>query len=101
MTPKCGRPSLYGLRSGHKELRKRNVVGQNRMVMLCCLSAQAGVVSRVVFSTAVMLGMACWPAAAAPGAELRPATNAAYDRYVALTDQRNNHELQTGQNLLW
>jgi hypothetical protein len=40
-------------------------------------------------------------AAPKPGVELRPATNAAFDRYVALTDQRNNDELQTGKNLLW
>jgi hypothetical protein len=38
---------------------------------------------------------------AAPGVELRPATNAAFDRYVALTDQRNNQELRSGQHLLW
>ena len=39
------------------------------------------------------------PAVAAPGVELRPATNAAFDRYVALTDQRNNKELKTGQHI--
>jgi hypothetical protein len=40
-------------------------------------------------------------AAPKPGVELRPATNAAFDQYVALTDQRNNNELQAGKNLLW
>jgi len=41
------------------------------------------------------------PIFAAPDVELRPATNAAFDRYVALTDQRNTHELQAGDQLLW
>jgi hypothetical protein len=41
------------------------------------------------------------PVPGAPAVELRPATNAAYDRYVALTDERNNQELKTGQHLLW
>ncbi len=32
---------------------------------------------------------------------LRPATNAAFDRYVRLTDQRNDQELKSGKHLLW
>jgi hypothetical protein len=58
-------------------------------------------VARVIFGAVLALVMACLPVEGAPGVELRPATNAAYDRYVALTDQRNNRELQTGQHLLW
>jgi hypothetical protein len=85
-----------------KWLRKRNGVGQNRMmVMNGAFRADVGYAARVIFSVAAMLAMACLPAVAAPGVELRPATNAAFDRYVALTDQRCNHELQTGQHLLW
>lgn len=84
-----------------KGLRKRNGVGQNRMMMRCSVGAQVGLVGRVVFSAALAFLMACLPLEAAPGVELRPATNAAYDRYVALTDQRNNQELQSGRHLLW
>ncbi len=71
------------------------------MVMHRAFRAEVGVVARVIFSAGLALVMACSPTAAAPGVELRPATNAAYDRYVALTEQRNSHELQTGQHLLW
>ena len=60
-----------------------------------------GPATRVIFGVALALVMACFPLLAAPGVELRPATNAAFDRYVALTEQRNQHELQTGQHLLW
>jgi hypothetical protein len=48
-----------------------------------------------------MLVLICLPTLAAPGVELRPATNAAFDRYVTLTDQRNTRELQSGKDLLW
>ena len=72
------------------------------MVMMHrALGADVGLATRVVFRVAVMLAMACLPVVAAPGVELRPATNAAYDRYVSLTDKRNTHELQTGEHLLW
>jgi hypothetical protein len=57
--------------------------------------------TRVILGVALALVIACFPLLAAPGVELRPATNAAFDRYVALTEQRNQHELQTGQHLLW
>ncbi len=63
--------------------------------------ADGGIGTRVLLSVALALAMACLPVVAAPGAELRTATNAAYDRYVSLTDQRNSHELQSGQHLLW
>jgi hypothetical protein len=86
---------------GDKGLRKRNGVGQNRMVMRRSFSGNAGFAARVVFRAAVAFVVACLPVVAAPGVELRPATNAAFDRYVALTEQRNQHELQTGQHLLW
>jgi hypothetical protein len=36
-----------------------------------------------------------------PGVELRPATNAAFDRYVRMTEQRNELELKSGKDLLW
>jgi hypothetical protein len=84
-----------------KGLRKRNGVGQNRMVMHRSPGIQVGDVWHVIFSAVLALVMACLPLEAAPRVELRPATNAAYDRYVALTDQRNNGELKTGQHLLW
>jgi hypothetical protein len=84
-----------------KGLRKRNGVGQNRMVMHRSPGIQVADVWHVIFSAVLALVMACLPLEAAPRVELRPATNAAYDRYVALTDQRNNGELKTGQHLLW
>jgi hypothetical protein len=71
------------------------------MVMNGAFRVDVGYAARVIFSVAATLAMACLPAVAAPGAELRPATNAAFDRYVALTDQRSNKELQSGQHLLW
>ena len=71
------------------------------MVMHRGLGAEVGYAARAVFSVAVTIAIACWPVAAAPGVELRPATNAAFDRYVALTEQRNQRELQSGQHLLW
>jgi hypothetical protein len=55
----------------------------------------------IVFSVGVGLLAGGSPLPAAPALELRSATNAAYDRYVAATDKRSNHELQTGQHLLW
>ena len=48
----------------------------------------------LVFITA---GVPSWAAAV----ELKAATNAAFDRYVELTEERNRRELQTGQHLLW
>jgi hypothetical protein len=71
------------------------------MVMNGAFRVDVGYAARVIFSVAATLAMACLPAVAAPGAELRPATNAAFDRYVALTDRRSNKELQSGQHLLW
>jgi hypothetical protein len=71
------------------------------MVISRAFRAAVGYSALVIFSVAVTLAMACLPAVAAPGIELRPATNAVFDRYVALTDQRSNHELQSGQHLLW
>jgi hypothetical protein len=71
------------------------------MVISRAFRADVGYSARVIFSVAVTLTMACLPAVAAPGAELRSATNAAFDRYVTLTDQRSNKELQSGQHLLW
>ena len=71
------------------------------MVMDRSFGADVGLAARLVFSLALTLAMACFPLMAAPRVELRPRTNAAFDRYVALTDQRNQHELQTGQHLLW
>jgi hypothetical protein len=96
-----------------KGLRKRSGVGQNRMVMhrssgfaergrqMNSFGGDVGLGARVVFSVALALALACLAVAAAPGVELRPATNAAFDRYVALTDQRNSLELKTGKDLLW
>jgi hypothetical protein len=71
------------------------------MVMHRSPGIQVADVWHVIFSAVLALVMACLPLEAAPRVELRPATNAAYDRYVALTDQRNNGELKTGQHLLW
>jgi len=67
--------------------------------------AHRGVATRMLPRLLFGVVLACIagepPAVAAPGVEPRPATNAAFDRYVALTDQRNNQELKTGQHLLW
>jgi len=41
------------------------------------------------------------PGFALPGVELRAATTAAFDRYVRLTDQRNDREMNIGKQLLW
>jgi hypothetical protein len=71
------------------------------MVMIRGNGVDLGQAVRVIFSVALALALGCLPVIAAPGVELRPATNAAFDRYVALTDQRNRHELQSGQHLLW
>jgi hypothetical protein len=71
------------------------------MMMHRAFGVDVGPATRVIFGVALALVMACFPLLAAPGVELRPATNAAFDRYVALTEQRNQHELQTGQHLLW
>jgi hypothetical protein len=60
-----------------------------------------GMLPRLLFGVVLACLAGERPAVAAPGVELRPATNAAFDRYVALTDQRNNQELKTGQHLLW
>jgi len=56
---------------------------------------------RAVLCVALALATSGSSTFGAPGVELRPATNAAYDRYVAQTDQRNNQELKTNQHLLW
>jgi hypothetical protein len=71
------------------------------MMMHRAFGVDVGPATGVIFGVALALIMACFPLLAAPGVELRPATNAAFDRYVALTEQRNQHELQTGQHLLW
>jgi hypothetical protein len=60
-----------------------------------------GAATRVILGVTLTLAMVCFSVLAAPGVELRPRTNAAFDRYVALTDGRNQYELQTGQHLLW
>ena len=85
---------------GDKGLRKRNGVGQNRMVMRS-LGSAVGFFVRAGFCVALAIAMGCLAAVAAPAVELRPVTNAAFERYVALTDQRNQHELQSGLHLLW
>ena len=41
------------------------------------------------------------PVFGVPAVELRPATNAAYDKYVGLTERRSEQELKSGKNLLW
>ena len=58
-------------------------------------------VARVAICWALAVITAGTTVLAAPGVELRPATNTAFDRYVALTEQRNAQELKTGQHLLW
>jgi hypothetical protein len=63
-------------------------------------------VARTVICLALVFVMAgptvsAAPVFATPGVELRPATNAAFDRYVRLTDQRNDRELKSGKQLLW
>ena len=59
------------------------------------------IAKRSLLCAALALAIGGSPVLAEPGVELRPATNAAFNRYVALTDLRNNGELQTGQHLLW
>jgi hypothetical protein len=76
------------------------------MVMHCYKSSAggsgtSGSATRAGFGVVLILVLICSTAFAAPGIELRPATNAAFDRYVALTDQRNKQELQSGKHLLW
>jgi hypothetical protein len=71
------------------------------MMMHRSVGAGVGLRLRVLFSAALAFAVVCSPMMAMAGVELRPATNAAFDRYVALTNQRNDHEIQTGQNLLW
>src|SRR5579863_9049488 len=71
------------------------------MMMRRSFGIEVGLVGRVFFSVALAMVTACLPVEAAPRVDLRPATNAAYERYVALTDQRNSQELKTGQHLLW
>jgi hypothetical protein len=65
-----------------------------------CSRVRAGFAARVAFSAglAFVIGTA---AGVAAGVELRAATNAAFDRYVRLTEQRNEQELKSGKNLLW
>jgi hypothetical protein len=57
--------------------------------------------ARVVLCVVLGFVIGSAPSIAAAGVELRGPTNAAFDRYVALTDQRNNRELQKGEHLLW
>ena len=57
--------------------------------------------SAALLSVAFGVLTASSPVPRTPGAELRQVTNAAFDRYVALTEQRNAQELKTGQHLLW
>jgi hypothetical protein len=56
---------------------------------------------RMVLCVVLAFVIGSSPSIAAAGVELRAPTSAAFDRYVALTDQRNNRELQSGRNLLW
>ena len=46
-------------------------------------------------------GLSASDAAGAAAVSLKPATVAAFDEYVKLTDARNNEELRRGTNLLW
>src|SRR5260370_19726736 len=59
----------------------------------------------VVFLLVVLLtfaaGLSASEAAGAAAVSLKPATVAAFDQYVKLTDARNNEELRRGTNLLW
>jgi hypothetical protein len=57
--------------------------------------------ARVVLCVVLAFVIGTSTSVAGPGVELRSATNAAFDRYVALTDSRNNRELQNGRSLLW
>src|SRR5262249_40766962 len=83
-----------------KRLHKDGRIRQNR-VMPSSFRDSAELAARGLLCAALSLLAITSTALAAPGVELRPATNTAFDRYVALTDQRNNRELQTGQRLLW
>jgi hypothetical protein len=84
-----------------KRLRKRKGGGQNRIMMLRLFRVCVGLAAWLAFGASLGLVAARSPFPATPGVELRAATNAAFDRYVALTDQRNSLELKTGEHLLW
>jgi hypothetical protein len=107
-----GRGSSGATKILHKSAR----VGQNRIVALPPLQIRAFQLrtlqtrafqiyarfsAKVLLSALLSVLVASSTVLGAPGVELRPATNAAFDRYVFLTDQRNSRELQTGQHLLW
>lgn len=56
----------------------------------------------LVAAMAVLAGQMASAAGAKPGLpKLAPSTLAAFDRYVQLTNYRNDSELQRGTNLLW
>jgi hypothetical protein len=58
----------------------------------------------VLFATVFALSLPALPATAIPGPQppqLQPATTNAFNRYVRLTEARNNAELKRGTGLLW
>jgi hypothetical protein len=69
------------------------------------LACMADIGRAVVFLLGVLLtfaaGLSASEAAGAAAVSLKPATVAAFDQYVKLTDARNNEELRRGTNLLW
>jgi hypothetical protein len=55
----------------------------------------------LVVAMFAFLNTPAWPQANAAPTLLKPATVQAFDRYVALTDSRNESELKAGDHLLW
>lgn len=88
-----------------KGLHKGESIGQNRFMVKRSFAGQYRLTIRSL--SVMLLGglfgflVPSAPVHAEPGVELRPATNAAFDRYVVLTDQRNTQELQSGKHQLW
>jgi len=69
------------------------------------LAAVADIGPAAVFMLGVLLtlapGLVASKAAGPAAADLKPATAAAFDEYVKLTDARNQDEVQRGTSLLW